>query len=179
MLGAGTKMAARRNAQGFTLIELLVAVVIMAIGILGVAGLQVVSLQQNRSALFRSEAVQLANDLIDRIRVNPTMTYSALIDAAPASVTDCEAGTCTPSQMAAYDITQWKCSINSEDSSGAELSACSSLKGLDGASAGIKGELPDGAGSVVLTGGVYEIKIRWVDERDGTTASITVNAQVN
>lgn len=165
--------------QGFSLIELLIAVVIMAVGILGVAGLQVESLQQNRSALYRAEAVQLANDLIDRIRVNKGIVYTSLIDAPPPAATDCEVSTCTPSQMANYDIAQWKCSINSEDSTGAQLSVCSGLKGLDGVSTGITGELPDGAGSVVESSGVYQVTVRWVDERDGTTAQITLNAQVN
>lgn len=172
-----------RRSRGFSLIELLVAVVIMAIGILGVAGLQVVSLQQNRSALYRSEAVQLANDLIDRIRVNPTITYSSLIDAAPTSVTDCVVSACTPSDMAAYDITQWKCSINSDDVDGNEYAACKNLRDLNGLvnpdGKGIEGELPEGAGSVILDSGVYVITVRWVDERDGTTASIVIRATVN
>lgn len=165
--------------QGFSLIELLVAVVIMAVGILGIAGLQVVSMQQNRSALYRAQAVQLANGLLDRIRVNKNITYSALIDAAPQATTDCEVNSCTPTQMAAYDIAQWKCSINSDDSTGQPLTTCQNYMGLDGITKGITGELPDGQGSVILASGVYTVTIQWVDERDGSTASIAVRAQVN
>jgi type IV pilus assembly protein PilV len=165
--------------QGFSLIELLVAVVIMAVGILGVAGLQVVSLQQNRSALFRAQALQLANGILDRIRVNRDITYSALIDAAPVATKDCSVNSCTNAEMADYDIAQWKCAINSDDSSGNPLSVCQNYKGMDGVSTGIEGELPEGQGSIVLNSGIYEVKLQWVDERDGTTASITVRAQVN
>ena len=55
-----------RKEKGASLIEVLVAVVILSIGILGIAGIQIVSLQQNRGALLRLEALQLANDIIDR-----------------------------------------------------------------------------------------------------------------
>ena len=105
-----------RQQKGFTLIELLVSVMIMAVGILGVASMQVVSLQQNRGALNRAEATQLANDLMDRLRVNTGVTYSALIDAGPINATSCEINECNPVAMRDYDIAQWKCSIASIDS---------------------------------------------------------------
>lgn len=176
-----------RQAQGFSLIELLVAVVIMAVGILGVAGLQVVSLQQNRSALYRAEAVQLANDIVDRMRVNKNVTYTALIDAAPASTTDCEVNACTPTQMKDYDVAQWKCSINSYKADGTDITACTQYMSPDGVTKGIKGALPEGEGSVefinntdpgAMLQGEYVVKVQWVDDSDGNTASIEVRAQV-
>jgi type IV pilus assembly protein PilV len=60
-----------RPSRGFSMIELLVAVLVIEVGVLGVTALQMVSLQNNRSALVRSEAVQLAYDMMDRIRGNP------------------------------------------------------------------------------------------------------------
>jgi type IV pilus assembly protein PilV len=160
------------------LIELLVAVLIMAVGILGVAGLQVISLQQNRSALFRAEAVQLANDLMDRIRVNTDINYSALIDAEPAMTTSCITNSCSQAQMAAFDIAQWKCAIDMYDADGNLLASCASFGYGTGAS-DLKSALPGGAGSVAQVGGVYVITVRWEDDRDGNTASITLRAQVN
>lgn len=56
---------------GIGLIEILVAVLILAIGILGVASTQVVSMQMNAQSQSRSQAVLLAEDLLDRIRANP------------------------------------------------------------------------------------------------------------
>lgn len=168
-----------RRMRGFTLVELLVAVLIMAVGVLGIAGLQVESMQQNHSALFRAEALQLTNAILDRIRANKNVTYSALMGAPPASTTDCEVSSCTPTQLEAYDVAQWKCSINSEDSTGQQLTVCNSLKGLDGSSMGITGELPDGDGSITLANGVYTVTVQWVDSHSGSTSSISVTAQVN
>lgn len=165
--------------QGFSLIELLVAVVIMAVGILGVAGLQVVSMQQNRSAMYRGEATQLANDILDRMRVNQSILYTSLLTDAPTATKDCEVNTCTPAEMAAYDIAQWKCAINSKNSSGADIAACTAYKGGDGDTAGIVGQLPDGAGSIAVNGQTYTVTVQWVDDHSGTTASVVVEAQVN
>ena len=65
------KILNRRTHRGFSMMELLVAVLVMGIGVLGVTGLQLVSLQNNQGSLVRAEAVQLAYGMLDRIRVNP------------------------------------------------------------------------------------------------------------
>ena len=59
-----------RSQRGFSLIEILVAVLVMGVGVLGVTGLQMVSLQNNRDALLRTEALQMAYD-IDRVDNGP------------------------------------------------------------------------------------------------------------
>ena len=152
------------------MIELLVAVVIMAVGILGIAGLQVVALQQNRSALMRAEASQLANDVMDRIRVNPDVIYSALIDADPSSTArNCNQDNCTPTEMAEFDIAQWKCSLNSTDADGNPFSICNTF--------GIKGSLPEAEGSISKSGNIYTVKVRWVHDSDGHTSSITIRSR--
>ncbi|MFO1372001.1 MAG: type IV pilus modification protein PilV [Candidatus Competibacteraceae bacterium] len=56
--------------RGFTLLEVLIAIVVLSIGLLGVAALQMVSLKNNQSTLFHSQASVLAYDIIDRMRVN-------------------------------------------------------------------------------------------------------------
>ncbi len=57
-----------RSEGGFSLIEVLVSVVILSLGLLGVAGMQVLSLQSGHSAYQRSQATWVANDLADRLR---------------------------------------------------------------------------------------------------------------
>lgn len=57
----------RRSSAGFTLIEALVALLVLAIGMLAVAGLQVFSLQSSQSSFQRSVAVVQANDLVERL----------------------------------------------------------------------------------------------------------------
>ena len=61
----------RRQIQaGFSLIEILVAIVVISLGLLGLAGLQAASLRNNQVAYFRSIASQQAYDMMDRMRVN-------------------------------------------------------------------------------------------------------------
>lgn len=60
-----------KQQSGFGLIEILVTVLILGIGILGVASTQVVSLQMNSQSQNRSQAVLLAEDILDRVRANP------------------------------------------------------------------------------------------------------------
>lgn len=59
-----------RTQQGTTLIEVLVTLVLLAIGLLGLAGLQASSVQSNHSAYYRSQATILAYDITDRMRTN-------------------------------------------------------------------------------------------------------------
>lgn len=62
----------RSAARGFTLIEALVALVVLSIGLLGVAGMQIAGLRANLSAAFRTQASYLAADIVDRMRANNT-----------------------------------------------------------------------------------------------------------
>lgn len=159
----------RRHNQGFTFVELLVAVVVMSIGVLGVAALQAISLQQNRSALFRAEASQLANDLLDRIRANPSATYAPVTFASgPPSASDCYTVNCSVAQMATFDISSWKCQLDSTDADGDTYGICATL--------GISSSLPEGAGAVTLAGSTYSIEVRWVDDRQGNTKSVMLRA---
>ena len=59
------------RVSGFTLVEVLIALVILSVGMLGIAGLYVHSMQAGRTSIFRHHAVTLAGDIADRIRANP------------------------------------------------------------------------------------------------------------
>jgi type IV pilus assembly protein PilV len=97
-----------RRQKGFSLIEVLITLVIMSVGMLGIAGLYVQSLQAGRTSMFRHHAVTLAGDVADRIRANPRATV-AYTDADGANK-NCVLGNidCTPVDMAANDIFLWK-----------------------------------------------------------------------
>ena len=173
-------MTSLRRQAGFSLIEVLVSVVIMSVGILGVAGMQVISLQQNRSSMLRAEALQLGNDILDRMRVNPQQDYALFeFGDAPPGNADCITNACTPAQMRDYDIAQWICSINSEDSVGNTWPRCLAY--------GIAGALPEGAGAIVdnsddalcpVEPGEGCVTVRWQDVRDGTTGSIALRTRI-
>ena len=98
----------QRRQYGFSLVEVLIALVIMSVGMLGIAGLYVQSMQAGRTSMFRHHAVTLAGDVADRIRANPTA--GGAYTAATGTDNSCVGGTvvCTPAQMAANDILIWR-----------------------------------------------------------------------
>ncbi len=101
LIGTGSK-----RVQGFTLVEVLIALIIMSVGMLGIAGLYVHSMHAGRTSLFRHHAVTLAGDIADRIRANPRA--GAAYAAAGANSNCVDGGiNCTPAQMAANDIFLW------------------------------------------------------------------------
>ena len=69
------------------MVELLVAVLVMGVGVLGVTGLQMVSLQNNRDALLRSEALQLAYDMMTAFASIPARVCRVLPTTASTSPT--------------------------------------------------------------------------------------------
>ncbi|RZU00522.1 type IV pilus modification protein PilV [Rivibacter subsaxonicus] len=69
----------RRPQSGFMLLEVLVAILIFAIGVLSLVGLQVASIKESTQAKYRADATLLANDLISRMWV--TDRSFATIDA--------------------------------------------------------------------------------------------------
>jgi type IV pilus assembly protein PilV len=87
--------------QGISLIEVLVALLIVSIGLLGLASLQANSLKFNRSAYDRSQATQLAYDITDRMRANRT---AALAGNYNLAMTDTHTATGTIAQQ---DLTAW------------------------------------------------------------------------
>lgn len=162
------------------MIELLVAVLVMAIGVLGITALQMVSLQNNRGALFRAEAVQLAYDMMDRIRANPEgavpgQAYSglALTDGPPAA-TDCVANNCSQAQMVQFDQAVWKCSLGNfnDDATCAAFRAGGVLP-----PAADQPGLPQGDGAIVVDGaGVVTVTVTW-QEPDGQVGTVAIDSQ--
>lgn len=95
-----------RNARGFTLIEVLISLIIMSVGMLGIAGLYVHSMQAGRTSVLRHNAVILAGDIADRIRANPRA--GGAYGLAGANNNCVAAGIdCTIGEMAAHDIFLW------------------------------------------------------------------------
>lgn len=96
--------------SGFTLLEVLVAVVVLSLGLLGLAGLQVATLRNNQIAYYRGIAVQQAYDMADRIRANQIGARNGAydnLDALTPADPDCLGNSCTPAQIAVADHAIW------------------------------------------------------------------------
>lgn len=137
---------------GFTMVEVMVALVVLAIGLLGIAALLLKSLQSGRTATYRTEAINLAADLADRIRANRTAqaAYGTLFADAEAPVGTCDTvGGCSDADLASTDLARWKETI-------AQL-------------------LPEGQGQVVVTMPAgpgeptnYLVAIQWTEQGEAT-----------
>lgn len=110
---------ARHEVRGFTLLEVMISVVILAIGMLGIAALLITTQKSNSSSYIKQQAVQSAYNILDRMRANQQEAISgaynvnnlAAAGAAPVvpgtPATDCSVVACSPAQMATYDTWHW------------------------------------------------------------------------
>lgn len=98
--------------RGLGLIEVLVAVLILGVGLLGLASLQVVSTKMNGGAQQRSQGVLLAYDMLDRIRanMNNAASYATLIDNAGVNC-DTTFQPAASSSVAVKDLAEWTNSL--------------------------------------------------------------------
>lgn len=152
----------RRHPQsGFTMVEVLVALVVLAIGLLGIAALYLNSLQSGRTAIYRTQAVNLVADLADRIRANRTAqgAYATLFADAEVEVAGCyTTGGCSANDLASSDLSRWKATL-------AQL-------------------LPNGAGQVVVTLPVaageptsYVVTVRWAEVGEAAPVTFQIGFQ--
>lgn len=107
------------RARGITLVETLVALLVLSVGMLGIAGLFVQSVRNSRTALLRTQAVNLVADMTDRIRANanagPAYDLSTYADAPAghrcAAAAD-EAGVnCSVEELAEDDLARWQAAV--------------------------------------------------------------------
>ena len=99
------------RADGFTMVEAMVALVVLAVGMLGIAGLYVTTLRSGGGAIYRMQAVNLASDLADRIRANRTANVAYLGPAADNNCYGAGAVDCAPALKAANDLLVWQTQV--------------------------------------------------------------------
>lgn len=101
--------AVKRYADGFTLLEVLVSIVVLSIGLLGMAGLIASGLKSNHMANYRGHATMLADDILDRMRANKTLAEASGFDTPLGAA--CTAAITT---IEGYDCAEWKVAVASE-----------------------------------------------------------------
>ncbi|MSQ68554.1 MAG: type IV pilus modification protein PilV [Gammaproteobacteria bacterium] len=156
----------RRQAAGFTLIEVLIAVVVFAIGLLGIAGLQVAGMRFSHGSQLRSVATMQAENMADHLRANRAGVLAGAYNQTsnmPTSYSkDCDTSSCTSSELATFHLVAW----NSHVANGKPKESNADM-------------LPSGTGTVCIDstpndgsatnwrcdnlGVVYAIKVVWTE----------------
>jgi type IV pilus assembly protein PilV len=158
----------RRMSGGFTLLEVLIAIVVVAFGLLGLAGLQVFALKNNQSASLRVAATNLTTDIIDRMKAN----YIGVINneynkPATSSYTTVEASCattgCLPAALARNDLREWQQRVAATLPGGIGI-VCLDQNPNDNS-------LPTAADCDGLGATSYAVKIWWYDDRTQMNAA--------
>ena len=143
-----------KRQKGVTLIEVLVALLVLSIGLVGLAALQVNSLRFNHSAFLRTQSTVLAYDIIDRMRANQTSARSGSYNVSTGSCST----SCSSNAFANTDLAEWKTNLATRLPSG------------------------DGAVTTLSTGDtrVVQVTVQWVENRGDIngTQSLTVEAEI-
>lgn len=106
------KTCSHTNTNGFAMLEVLISILVIAFGLLGLAGLQGTSIRNNHGAYLRSQATLYAYDIADRIRANRVgfdngnYNLGTAADTAACHPSSSPTG-CTPAEMAGYDLSTW------------------------------------------------------------------------
>jgi type IV pilus assembly protein PilV len=104
------RLARHRGVRGFTMVEALVALVVLAVGMLGISSLYVVTLRASSGAISRMNAVNIAGDIADRIRANRNAgaAYGGAAANGNCSTQPLGAVSCAPAVLAADDLFLWQ-----------------------------------------------------------------------
>ena len=147
------QMGHSNRHAGFTMLEVLVTLFVIAVALLGTAGLQSFASRVNQGGQLRTQAVILGLDLLERIEANNEAAkvgaYVAdpLPDDAPV---DCFAMSCTPTDLALYDLVQFKTKLEAA--------------------------LPNGDATVTRTGAgpwTYTVQINWEERITNASRATT------
>jgi type IV pilus assembly protein PilV len=104
----------RRSVRGFSLLEILIALLVLAFGLLGLGLLQTMNLRFTKSADQRTQAVNLASDMLDMMRANRSQLSAYAMDASAFGSVTVPAGTgCVfnAALSAAENVSKWQCQV--------------------------------------------------------------------
>jgi type IV pilus assembly protein PilV len=132
--------------QGVSLIESMIALLVISVGLLGIAALQITSMSQNSSALNHSQAVWIAYNISDRVRANDSQFagYSGIDTGVDTDSQNCMSSACTNAQMLTADAEDLRNMVSN---------------------------LPAGRGIITNNADGLVISIMWDDEGTGATGT--------
>ena len=135
-----------QRQQGFTLLEVLIALLILSIGLLGLAALQTTSLRSNQMASMRTTATQLAYDMSDRMRANP-------VGVAAGEYVLAGGTTPTGTSIGALDLIAWNLAVVALPGGRTSITQC------------------DGTSVPPCDGVTHIITVQWDEMRTGATGT--------
>lgn len=148
------------------MLEVLMAITIFSIGLLGLSGLQMVSLAGQHSANIRSTATSLAYDMVDRMRANMSGVVAGDYNNISGSDNACHAihfddkhnapASCTPNEMAQDDVYDWKKTVAGLLTAGTATICIDSTPNTAAC---------DGAGKS------YAVRVSWIDKPKNEVAT--------
>lgn len=153
-----------KKMTGFSLIEVLIALVILSVGLLGIAAMVSVSLKSKDSSFMRTQATTLTSAILDRMRANRAtatangydVTFTGALPSTPPSggcITATSTNSCSPTDIAAVDLQEWRNDL---------------------------ANLPCGVGSIstVINNQMTQatITVQWSDQRANTTTTLAACA---
>ncbi|VAW91133.1 hypothetical protein MNBD_GAMMA22-2636 [hydrothermal vent metagenome] len=134
--------------KGFSLLEVMIAMVIFAVGVLGLAGMQALALENSFESASRNQAIILAYSMSDRMLANQQGKDAYIIDdvTVPTIVTDCNLVNCaTIAEIITFDQVKWKQNLAQQ--------------------------LLSGSGAITGASPNYTITVRWDEDRNGVAGT--------
>ena len=106
-------MSRSSNQSGFSLLEVLITLVVLAFGLLGLGMMQTMNLRFTKSAEQRTQAVNLASELLDTIRANRSEVDAYLMDEADFESVTVDPKGCETHEMltSANNGSRWRCEV--------------------------------------------------------------------
>ena len=167
-----------KRQAGFSLIEVMVAAFVLGIGILGIVGLQVLSLKGTQQSSMRNQATAIIYGLAEKMRANIQGTIDGKYNLTKAefdayncatAVTTCASNTatCDSDQLAKFDMNKVICGYGASNRTG----------GIKAVSAGDENILSDGLIEVgckagVCANGEVNMKVSWTERAMGKTETV-------
>lgn len=145
--------ASRKSQSGVGLIEVLIAVVVMSVGFLAAARMQVEGMRFSQSAYYQSQAHFLANDMIDRMRSNIQGVLDGEYNNKSTSSSAVKPGCvdCTPAEVALLDLFDWSASLHP-------------IAGTAGFIPALQGGTSPAQGRIIAMGGEqFAIEMTWTE----------------
>jgi type IV pilus assembly protein PilV len=172
-----------KRATGFSMIEVLVALMIVVLGLLGLAGLQVRMQQAEFESYQRAQALVLLQDMVDRVqlhrvtascfRFTNTVSGTPYLGADATHTAACAASTANDNTEAVNSMTDWSSALQgaAETRGGTSVGAMVGARGCVNYAAG--SELLDSTGAAIVGTGLYTVAVAWQGTNE--TVAPTVN----